>query len=188
MRNARGLSSAALALSLVLSLGACGVNSGGEPPAAVASLDLGRYQGHWFELAKYPNRFQTQCAGDTTADYELLPDGAVQVTNRCRTAGGATDQAVGRAERPDAGSEGRLKVRFAPRWLSWLPFVWGDYWVIDLDPDYSLAAVSDPKREFLWILSRSPSVDSARYSELIGRLRQSRFDTSRIVMTQQSGS
>jgi len=188
MVGAMNRSLSVVALFLVLGLGACGTPPGREPPSPVAALDLARYAGRWFELAKYPNRFQAQCIGDTTAEYELLPDGAVKVTNRCRVAGGEIDQAIGRAERVEDGSVARLKVRFAPDWLSWVPLVWGDYWVIDLDPAYSLAAVSDPDRRYLWILSRTPSVDEGRYRALLTRLQQAGFETSRLESTRQNST
>jgi apolipoprotein D and lipocalin family protein len=78
-----------------------------------------------------------------------------------------------------------LKVRFAPTWLSFLPMVWGDYWVIDLDPQYQLAAVSDRKREYLWVLSRRPKVDPKDYASLLARLRKQGFDIDRLVPTRQ---
>ncbi|MDV7400615.1 lipocalin family protein, partial [Arthrospira platensis SPKY1] len=80
----------------------------------------------------------------------------------------------------------KLKVRFAPSWLSFLPMVWGDYWVIDLDPSYQLAAVSEPKRKYLWILSRSPTVDPHVYEALIQRLEKMGFDTEQLEVSPQS--
>lgn len=153
------------------------------PPApleSIASLDLPRYMGRGHELARYPNRFQRQCTGATTADYSLLPDGGVQVLNRCGLADGRSDEAIGRA-RPvgDAGTS-RLQVRFAPAWLAWLPQVWGDYWVVDLDAGYQLAIVSEPKREFLWVLSRTPEVDAATWQRVTARLLALGFDPARL--------
>ena len=103
--------------------------------ATIPSLDLPRYLGTWYEIAKFPNRFQRKCAGFTTATYTALPDGRVQVENRCRLADGGTDVAVGIARQVGPASSPRLKVRFAPALLSFIPMVWGDYWVIDLDRD-----------------------------------------------------
>lgn len=176
-----------LVIAALAALAGCAAASHDPPLTPIASLDLNRYGGRWFELAKYPNRFQTQCVADTTARYDLLPDGAVRVTNRCQVADGSFDEAVGRAERTGEGSEAKLKVRFAPRWLSWLPMVWGDYWVIDLDPDYTLAAVSEPERRYLWILSRTPSVEPGRFQALLTRLQGQGFDTGKLEMTRQDG-
>jgi lipocalin len=97
--------------------------------ATVPTLDLPRYLGQWYEIAKFPNRFQRKCTGFTTAIYTALPDGRVQVENRCRTADGGTDVAVGVARQVGGGDSPRLKVRFAPAALSFIPQVWGDYWV-----------------------------------------------------------
>lgn len=158
------------------------------PPAVtpIASLDVPRYMGVWYEIAKYPNRFQKQCAGDTTARYTLQPGRTVQVINRCRRADGQADQAVGSARQLGAADSPKLEVRFAPRWLSLLPMVWGDYWVIDLDADYQLAAVSEPKREFLWILARTPSVPRQAYDALLERLERQGFDLSKLQKTPQA--
>ena len=156
-----------------------------SPLPTITSLDLPRYMGTWHEIAKYPNRFQAQCTGATSATYELLPTGRVRVTNRCRVAGGGLDEAVGEARR--VGPEGSpvLQVRFAPAWLSWLDAVWGDYWVVDLDADYRLVAVAEPRREYLWILSRTPVVDEAAMNALLQRLQGLGFDTGRLQRTAQ---
>lgn len=151
------------------------------PPEPIERLDLERYQGQWFEMAKYPNRFQTQCVSDTTATYAIAEDGRVEVINRCRTDSGAFDEAKGVARLVGEAGSPKLKVRFAPAWLSWLPMVWGDYWVIELDEAYTLVAVSEPSREYLWILARDPDVPEQRVNDLIARLAQRGFDPARIV-------
>jgi apolipoprotein D and lipocalin family protein len=76
-------------------------------------------------------------------------------------------------------------VRFAPAWLSWLPQVWGDYWVIDLDADYQLVAVSDAKREYLWVLSRTPQVNDKAYHALLERLKAQHFEVQKLERTSQ---
>lgn len=150
------------------------------PPETIAKLDLQRYAGEWYELAKYPNRFQKHCVADTSARYALREDGRIEVTNRCRTADGSFDTAVGVARRIGGEGSAVLKVRFAPAWLSWLPMVWGDYRVIELDADYTLAAVSDAAREYLWILSRTPDIEPERLQALLTRLGARGFDLQRI--------
>lgn len=181
--------SLALAGLVCLTLAACSGRA--LPPAAsqipvtpVASLDLPRYMGTWYEIAKYPNWFQTKCAGGTNALYSLQSDGRVRVVNRCRRENGDWDEALGEARPVGAAGTATLEVRFAPVWLSWLPAVWGDYWVIDLDPGYRLAAVSEPARDYLWILSRTPSVDPAAYQALLHRLEGQGFDLARLERTQ----
>jgi apolipoprotein D and lipocalin family protein len=156
-----------------------------RPLATIDKLDVPRYLGKWYEIAKFPNRFQKQCVGDTSATYAALPDGRLQVLNRCRTADGKFDEAAGVARQIGGATSPKLEVRFAPAILSFLPIVWGDYWVIDLDPGYQLAAVSEPKREYLWILSRTPQVDKARYDALLSRLAAQGLDTGKLVPTPQ---
>lgn len=156
-----------------------------QPLTTIAALDVARYMGTWHEIAKYPNRFQKQCVSGARADYSLLGDGRVRVLNRCRTAGGGLSEALGLARQVGASSSPRLKVRFAPEWLSFLPFVWGDYWIVELDDDYQLVAVSEPQREYLWILSRTPQAEPTRYDALLLKLRQKGFDLSRLELTPQ---
>jgi apolipoprotein D and lipocalin family protein len=79
-------------------------------------------------------------------------------------------------------SNAKLKVRFAPAWLSWLPQVWGNYWVVDLDADYQYAVVSEPEHKFLWILSRTPTMEPAKYAAILDRLRMMGFDTTKLVV------
>ena len=170
------------ALGLSTPSAAISAESGG-PLAAIPALDVPRYMGRWYEIAKYPNRFQKNCASDTTAEYSLQPDGNLQVINRCRMKDGQFDEAIGAARQIGERSSSKLEVRFAPAWLSFIPAVWGDYWVIDLDADYELVAVSEPKREYLWILSRSPMVSPDVYGKLLQRLRNKGFDTRKLETT-----
>lgn len=169
-------------LLLVLSLNAGAAQA---PLATIEKLDVPRYMGTWYEIAKFPNRFQKMCAGFTRATYSALADGTLQVVNRCRTDDGKTDEAIGVARQLGPSDSPRLKVRFAPAILSFLPMVWGDYWVIDLDPGYQLAAVSEPKREYLWILARTPRIDKASYDALVARLAAQGLDVSKLVPTKQ---
>ena len=151
--------------------------------STVKQLDLNRYLGTWYEIAKFPAWFQKKCVADTRAEYSLLPGGKVQVINLCRQESGEMKEAVGSARQIGEKTSSRLEVRFAPAWLSFIPAVWGDYWVIDLDPKYQLVAVSEPKREYLWILSRTTKVDSAAYDALLGRLTRKGFDLQLLEKT-----
>jgi apolipoprotein D and lipocalin family protein len=153
--------------------------------ATIASLDVPRYMGTWYEIAKFPNRFQTKCAANTRARYLAQTDGSVQVLNSCITADGSTIDALGLAKQIGPSTSAKLQVRFAPAWLSVLPMVWGDYWVIDLDADYRLAAVSDSKREYLWVLSRTPQVNAKAYDALLERLKAQHFDVQKLERTAQ---
>lgn len=156
------------------------------PVQPIAALDVPRYMGTWYEIAKYPNYFQRKCVGNTTANYVLQPDKTVQVTNRCDTGPGAAISATAEGRQQGGATSPKLEVRFAPAWLSWLPMVWADYWVIDLDEQYQLAAVSEPKREYLWILSRTPTVEPQAYAALLARLEKQGYSLQQLVTTPQA--
>jgi apolipoprotein D and lipocalin family protein len=135
-----------------------------------------------------PNRFQNSCAGDVVAAYSLVEGGQLKVVNQCRQNNGQTTTAEGEARLADkSGPNSKLKVRFAPVWLSWLPMVWGDYWIIDLAPDYSFSVVGTPDRKYLWILSRTPQLDDAIYQRIVQQTAAKGFDVRRLVRTGQSG-
>ena len=151
----------------------------------VPSVDLKRYSGTWYEIARYPNKFQKDCAGNVTATYALKDSGSVAVTNECLKKNGKTDTATGEAKVVDTTTNAKLKVRFAPEFLSFIPKVWGDYWIIDLAPDYSYAVVGDPKRDYLWILSRTPQMDSATYENILHSVEQQGFVPNKLVQTPQ---
>jgi apolipoprotein D and lipocalin family protein len=175
-------------LALAVLVQAADVHTADAQPApsslrTIERLDVPRYMGTWYEIAKFPNRFQCQCTSDTRAEYAAQPDGTVRVVNRCRTEGGKTTEAVGLAQQVGGPDSPKLQVRFAPAWLSWLPAVWGDYWIVDLDPDYQLVAVSEPSRKYLWILARSPHVDPAREGAMLKRLAEQGLDISRLQPT-----
>ena len=175
-----------LTLVFVLSIALASSATAQEAPVqTIASLDVNRYVGTWYEIAKYPNRFQKQCASHTRAQYLTNADGSLQVINRCVTREGGTLEAIGQAHQVGGASSPKLQVRFAPAWLSWLPWVWGDYWVIDLDKDYQLAAVSDAKREYLWVLSRHKQVDAKTYQALLARIAAQGFDIQKLELSPQ---
>jgi apolipoprotein D and lipocalin family protein len=157
------------------------------PVKAVPSVDLQRYTGTWFEIARYPNVFQKSCAGDVTATYERRADGRIDVVNRCRRADGSENQAKGEARVVEGAGNARLKVRFAPGWLgAILPFVWADYWVIGLADDYRWALVGTPNRKYLWVLGRSATVDETDWSAAMAKAKENGFDTSRLERTRHS--
>ena len=178
-------SCAALVLSGLCAVPALAANAA-RPLQPIETLVVPRYMGVWYEIAKFPNAFQKKCVGDTTATYNVGEDGRVQVVNRCRTADGTSKVADGIARQLGGATSPKLKVRFAPAFLSFIPMVWGDYWVIDLDDKYQLSAVSEPKREYLWILSRTPQVAPADYDALLTRLTAQGLDVSKLVRTSQT--
>lgn len=189
------LALASLALACALPGLSLAADSGTGAAAAkttlpvVAHLDLQRYSGTWHEIARLPNSFQKKCVGgDVSAQYTPLPSGEISVVNRCRTADGSITQAEGRARKVppkegEAPDVGRLEVRFAPAWLSWLPLVWGDYWVMDIADDYSTVLVGTPDRQYLWLLSRQPTLAAADVQRWLGKAAAQGFDTQAVTFT-----
>ena len=149
------------------------------PLEVVSSVVLGRYAGKWYEIARLPNWFQRDCASDTTATYTLRPDGKITVVNECRKGDGRPKSATGTAGMASAaGPNTKLKVSF------FWPFS-GNYWIIDLDPDYRWAVVGEPGRDYLWILSREPRLDESLYQQILDRVKQQGYDTGRLIKTRQ---
>lgn len=156
------------------------------PPATVASVDLQRYAGEWYEIARLPNRFERRCVADITASYRLRPDGRLEVINRCRTRKGSL-AARGVARVVDHRSRARLKVRFAPAPLSFLPFVWGDYWILGLGDAYEWSLVGTPDRRCLWILSRAPRLADGCLLHALDLAQAGGFETEALVLVPHAG-
>ena len=152
-----------------------------KPLDVVTRVDLKRYSGQWFEIARYPNRFQKDCVSDATATYSLRKDGRIDVVNSCRRKDGRLKTARGTAEVVDAKTNAKLKVTF------FWPFS-GDYWVIDLDPDYRYAVVGEPGRKYLWILSRAPRLDETEYQKILVKIRNAEYEPERLMKTAQSST
>jgi apolipoprotein D and lipocalin family protein len=177
----RALAMLAGTLALVLAAGCATTTSrrGLPPLRTVPHVDLARYAGTWFEIASFPQRFQEGCVA-SRAQYTLRPGGTVEVVNRCRdrSFAGPERAVTGTARVVDPITNAKLAVTF------FWPFR-GAYWIIDLDPDYRLAAVGHPSRDYLWILARTPTLDDRTYAAIVERLRAQGYDTSRLRRTPQ---
>ena len=152
-------------------------------PATVERVDLQRYVGLWYEIAKIPNTFQRKCAGGTTAQYELRQDGRIAVVNRCIKSNGEAMEAKGIAKIVDAKTNAKLKVSFV-NLLGWRPF-WGDYWIIGLDENYRWAVVGHPQRKYGWILGRTPTLEKPTMEAVFKLLREQSYDPNDFEMTHQ---
>jgi len=150
-----------------------------KPLEVVPSVNIEKYMGAWYEIARYPNRFQDGCVA-TQVEYSLRPDGNVKVLNSCRegTVDGKVKSIEGKAWPVDKETNAKLKVQF------FWPFR-GDYWIIQLDKDYKYAVVGHPKRTYLWILSRTPSLDEATYSAIVKKLIEQGYDPAKMIITPQ---
>jgi apolipoprotein D and lipocalin family protein len=150
------------------------------PLETVENVDLDRYLGLWYEIARYPNSFEENCEG-VTAEYARRDDGLISVTNTCRKGSpdGETKVANGRAKVADEATNAKLKVSFFG------PF-WGDYWIIGLAEDYSLAIVGEPEGRYLWILSRTPKISDEVRAQALSDLKAMGYNTDALYFTEQS--
>ena len=143
----------------------------------VRNFDLGRYLGDWYEIARFENRFEKKCVGNVMARYGATEKpGRITVRNECRQADGRMSVANGYGKVDGAG--GQLKVSF------FRPF-WAKYWVLAVDPEYQWSLVGEPKREYLWILARTPMLGAEVLEGIKGRAVEQGFDVSKLVMTPQ---
>lgn len=151
-------------------------------------VDLNKYMGKWYEQARLPNRFQRDCVGDVQADYVMAVPGSITVTNRCQGKDGKVKEAVGEgrlSRRVSPATPSILQVRFAPRWLSWMPMVWGDYWIMKIDGDYQYSLVGTPDRQYLWVLSRDKQADQTAVKGLLDYAASQGFAVDEVIRTAQ---
>lgn len=146
-------------------------------PQPAKSVELSRYLGTWYELARYEQGFQKGCDG-VTATYTLRDDGAISVLNRCRKPDGKISDATGKAKIVDTTTNAKLKVSFFG------PF-YGDYWVLDRAEDYSWAIIGEPSGRYLWILSREATPPAANLADLVARAGAMGYNTDYLRMTKQ---
>jgi apolipoprotein D and lipocalin family protein len=156
---------------------ALGTKPSHSPLKVVPHVNLKKYVGTWYEIARYPHRFQKDCFA-SQATYTLREDGNIGVLNECRKGSpdGEMSSVKGKAWVVDPQTNAKLKVSF------FWPFS-GDYWIIDLGQDYEYAVVGHPSREYLWILSRTPEMDEALYNRILENLRDQAYDTSKLIRT-----
>jgi apolipoprotein D and lipocalin family protein len=158
---------------------ACAGNST-DPVRTVSMVDIPSYMGKWYEITRFPNSFQKKC-GATTAEYKLRQDGKVAVKNTCKIAGGLNvANAIARVA--DKKTNAKLKVSFVPFFNRFGWFA-GDYWILDLAADYSYVLVGSPDRNFLWVLSRTPTLDANIIEALKTTAQREGFDVSRLKDT-----
>jgi len=154
-----------------------------NPPTTVKYVDLKRYVGLWYEVAKIPNSFQDQCIKNTTAKYTLTEDGEIKVTNSCIDEDGEVDDASGVVRVVDKKSNAKLEVSFVS-FLGWRPF-WGDYWIIGLDENYQWAIVGTPNRKYGWVLSRTPNLDNTTLDKILGIIKDQGYDPKKFEISKQ---
>lgn len=156
-------------------------------PSTVTLVDLNRYIGTWYEIARLPMRHEPEDYTDITATYSLNEDGNVRVDNRARDGDGKAHQSIGEATVVDGSHGAKLEVSFMPDGLKWVPFTKGDYWILRLDEDYRYALVGSPDRKYLWLLAREAVVSASVRDEYLGTAREKGFDLSSLITTPHRG-
>ena len=154
-------------------------------PKAVDAIDVQKYAGTWYEVARLPMYFQRNCASDVQAKYSLNSDKTIKVRNQCMNKEGKLDVSEGVAY-PQNDGNSQLKVSFLPKGLRWVPFSKGDYWVLRVDEDYQVALVGGPSHRYLWLLSRTPDVDEAVIEDYLNTAIAQGYDLSKLIRTKHS--
>lgn len=150
-------------------------------PQAIESVDLSKYLGQWYEIARLPNYFQDRASYNTSAHYALNPDQTIAVTNRCIDKKGRNKTAKGTAFVQNKGNS-QLKVSFLPKCLQWLPCTKGDYWVLRLDEDYQTALIGDGQHKYLWLLARTPEISEETRQSFLDTAIEQGYDLSSLIV------
>ena len=153
-------------------------------PITVPKIELNRYVGSWYEIARLPNFFQNKCTRNTTATYKLLDSGLIEICNTCTAVDGKIIQAKGIARIDDKKQNSKLSVSFFE--ILGVRPVWGDYWILAIADDYRFSVVGDRSRKYAWILSRTPQLTARDLSTAIDTLKSNGFDTQLLITTPQS--
>ena len=171
-----------MVIFLILSINIMAQDENTEP-VTVNHVDLKRYIGLWYEIAKIPNRFQKNCTGNTTARYSLNEDGTIKVVNSCREEDGEMNTSEGIAKVVDKKTNSKLEVSFVS--IFGINLFWGDYWIIGLGDDYDYAVIGTPNRKYGWILSRTKQLPEEKLNEANNILRKNGYNPNDFVMTLQ---
>lgn len=166
-------------LALILVMGSCKGQNSMIDKTVVKELDIERYLGKWYEIARYDHKFERGLVG-VTATYSYREDGKIKVLNAGfkETLDGEKSEAIGKAKIPDPNMPSKLKVSFF-----W--FFYGDYFVLELDEDYQWALIGSSSDKYLWILSRTPQIDESLYRELLNKLTDRGYDVDKLIKVEQ---
>ncbi|CAD9194103.1 lipocalin family protein [Acinetobacter bohemicus] len=157
-----------------------------KPLQTVDKVQLDRYLGVWYEIARKPMYFENKCSRDITATYTLNENGNVSVTNRCLSKDGQLQQSIGEAFVQNAPFNTKLKVSFLPEAIRWLSVARGDYWILKIDDDYQTVLVGEPRRKYMWILSRSAQPDQAVVNEYLEYAKSVGYNLTDLIHTKQT--
>lgn len=183
------LAKIALGGAVLMGLGAMTLASAQTQPLhVVEKVQLDRYLGVWYEQARKPLSFQKKCDRDVTATYTLNENGNINVDNRCVQKDGSSTQSVGEAVVQNEPFNSKLKVSFLPEAIRWLPIGRGDYWILKLDEDYQTVLVGEPKRKYMWVLSRDPQLDKKVLNQYLDYAKSVGFNLDDVIYTKQTAS
>jgi apolipoprotein D and lipocalin family protein len=157
-----------------------------KPLQTVDKVQLDRYLGVWYEIARKPMYFENKCSRDITATYTLNENGNVSVTNRCLSKDGQLQQSIGEAFVQNAPFNTKLKVSFLPEAIRWLSLARGDYWILKIDDDYQTVLVGEPRRKYMWVLSRSAQPDQAVVNEYLEYAKSVGYNLTDLIHTKQT--
>lgn len=157
-----------------------------KPLHTVEEVELDKYLGVWYEVARKPMYFQNKCDRDVSATYTLNENGNIGVDNRCYTKDGQLNQSIGEAFIQNAPFNSKLKVSFLPESVRWLPIGRGDYWILKIDDAYQTVLVGEPRRKYLWVLSRSAQPDQAVVKEYLDYAQSIGYDIGDVIHTKQT--
>jgi len=154
-----------------------------KDPVTVDFVNLQKYIGKWYEIAKLPNWFQKSCNKGTVAEYSINEDGNINVKNSCYESDNSLNTANGLAKVVNAKTNAKLKVSFVN--ILGIRLFWGDYWILGLGPNYEYSVVGTGNRKYAWILSRTKELDKKLLDEAIGVLKKNGFDVNKLEYTKQ---
>ncbi|MBT5954632.1 lipocalin family protein [bacterium] len=171
--------------SKILIIGLFAILSGSSiifaEPTVVESVDLERYQGQWFEIARFSNPFQTQLQKNVTATYTQLENGYIEIVNACTNESGQTESVLGLAKVIDTNTNAKLGVSFFEV-FGWRP-IWGDYWIIGLDKEYKFAVIGDSNSKFGWVLSRTKKLSKKQLTTVLSIFATNGYDSAALTYT-----
>ncbi|MDE2421369.1 MAG: lipocalin family protein [Gammaproteobacteria bacterium] len=185
-KSLRLLSVTITAFILTFKLDAQANESNIQKVTTVDTINISRYTGKWYEIARFPMFFERNCASDVIATYSIdsKNPSKIIVNNQCRKLDGNFIKSIGEAT-PIDKTNSKLEVTFLPNFLRWLPIGKAPYWILKIDQDYQTVLVGNPSHKYLWILSRKPQINDSVYQSYIEEAKRQGYDIAKLRLTTQ---